>query len=165
MINVIAAKDQIGHITFMDTTKRPYRRFGFSLARVVQTWVMAVVILLAGVTQSGFIPALLNGQFAGVSSAQAGPGSNVILICTGTGIKAVSLGSNGQDIPDVPGQMAGHGFCSLCATHHGAVVNVDAPYVAPVSVPHNVDYAHAVGFAFGHDIPRIRHSRAPPSFI
>lgn len=164
MINVIAATPQIRHITFMDTTKRPYRRFGFSVARVVQTWAMAVVILLAGITQSGFVPALLNGQFDGISGAQAAPGSNVILICTGTGIKAVSL-DGGNDTPDIPAQSAGHGFCSLCATHHGAVVDIDAPYVAPVCVPHNVDYAHAVGVAAGHDIPRIRHSRAPPSFI
>lgn len=149
----------------MDSTKRPYRRFGFSVARVVQTWAMAFVILLAGVTQSGFIPALLNGQFSGIAGAEAAPGSNVILICTGNGIKAVSLGNDGQDVPDAPAQTAGHGFCSLCATHHGAVVDINVPYVAPVSVPHNVDYAHAVGVAAGHDIPRIRHSRAPPYFI
>lgn len=164
MIKVIAAHDQIGHITFMDTTKRPYCRFGFSVARVVQTWVMAVVILLAGVTQSGFIPALLNGQFSGVSGVQAGPGSNVILICTGNGIQTISLDAD-KDVPDAPTQNAGHGFCSLCATHHGAVVDVNVPYAAPVAVSHNVDYAHAVGLASGHDIPRIRHSRAPPFFI
>ncbi len=161
MINVIAAKPQIVHITLMDTTKRPYRRFGFSVARVVQAWAMAVVILLAGITQSGFVPALLNGQFDGISGAAAGPGSNVILICTGTGIKAVSL-SGADGVPDTPAQSAGHGFCSLCATHHGAVVDIDVLYVAPVSVSHHVDYVHAVGGASGHDIPRIRHSRAPP---
>jgi len=164
MINVIAGRDQIGHITFMDSTKRPYRRSGFSVARVVQTWAMAFVILLAGVTQSGFIPALLNGQFTGISGVQAAPGSNVILICTGDGIKAVSLGAD-ENVPDAPAQTAGHGFCSLCATHHGAVVDIDVPYVAPVAVPHDVDYAHAGGIASGHEIPRIRHSRAPPYFI
>lgn len=157
----------------MLSTKRHTRRFGgVSLARVVQTWLMALVILLTGVTQSGLIPALMSGQATGIAGAQAaipGPGSNILLICTPEGIKRV--GADGSELADDlsstdhSGQMAGHGFCSLCATHHGAMVSVDLPYVAPVAIAHIVSYGPANGIASGHDMPRIRHSRAPPAFV
>lgn len=166
MINVIAAIDQIRHIRRMLSTKRHRRReAGMSAGRFLQIWLMAFVILLAGVTQSGVVPALLNGQNTGVSgalAATAAPGSNVLLICTPAGIKTFNLVS-GDAVPsdDLP-EAAGHGFCSLCATHHGAVAVLDLPYGAPVTVAHNVAYGAANGIATDHDIPRIRHSRAPP---
>ena len=140
-----------------------------STRRVLQTWVMAFVILLAGVTQSGLIPALLTGQAAGISQASAAdiyPGGNVLLICTPGGIKKVDLANGNADkVPtDVP-PLAGHAFCSLCATHHGAVIAVDMPDMAPVAVVHEIRFAKVPGRATGHDMPRVRHSRAPPAVI
>lgn len=157
----------------MLSTIRHTRHFGgLSVARVVQTWLMALVILLTGVTQSGVIPALLSGQATGIAGAQAaiaGPGSNVLLICTPDGIKRVAADGSlvGDDTfpADHSNQMAGHGFCSLCATHHGAMVSVDFPYVAPTAISHDILYAPANGVGRGHDWPRIRHSRAPPAFV
>ncbi|WP_276652673.1 DUF2946 family protein [Thalassospira lucentensis] len=122
---------------------------------------MACVILLAGFTQSGFIPAFLSGQRIGVSGAQAAPGGDLLLICTPDGIRAVSLG--GGDLPTPDGENnAAHGFCSLCATHHGVFVDLGVPDISPVSKVGHITYAHAIGVAAGHEIPRIRHSRAPP---
>ena len=150
------------------TNRHTCRSNGMSARRVFQTWLMAFVILLAGVTQSGLIPALLSNS---AQAAPFGPGSNVLQICTPNGIKTVAT-SGAIPVGDVDpygtghgGQMAGHGFCSLCATHHGAVISLDLPYVAPVSIAHVVAYATANGIASGHEIPRIRHSRAPPAFV
>jgi len=151
------------HNAFLRISLRPS-----SLRRVVQTWVMAFVILLAGVTQSGFIPALLLGGEIGVAGAQAAPGGNVILICTGDGIQTIVFGPDGPEISentDHPAQTAGHGFCSLCASHHGAVVDVSLPYVEPVSISHDVSFAAAIGVAKGHEIPRSRQPRAPPHSV
>ena len=125
---------------------------------------MACVILLAGVTQSGFIPALLGGQGIGVSGAQATPSSDLLLICTPDGIRTVSFGGETQSTPDGKNNTA-HGFCSLCATHHGVFVDLGVPDVAPASKVGHITYAHAIGVAAGHEIPRIRHSRAPPLSI
>ncbi|PKR58134.1 hypothetical protein COO92_10260 [Thalassospira lohafexi] len=162
MINVIARDRYIVHI-------KPMRVFTCShsascvrpLSRLLQVWGMACVILLAGVTQSGFITALLGGQGIGVSGAQAAPGGDLLLICTPDGIRAVSLG--GGDLPTPDGENnAAHGFCSLCATHHGVFVDLGVPDISPVSKVGHITYAHAIGVAAGHEIPRIRHSRAPP---
>lgn len=156
----------------MYSTERQHRRLvGPVASRVLQTWVMAFVILISGVTQSGFIPALLGGFGGGVSGVQAAvaaPGGNVLLICTADGIQTVLLDETGDATVsgtgsnDRPGHPVGHVFCALCATHHGAVIGIDLPYAAPVAVIHDVTFAAAIGFANGHDIPRSRHSRAPP---
>jgi hypothetical protein len=154
----------------MFSTQRHNRNYReMSTRRVVQTWVMALVILLAGVTQSGLIPALLTGQATGISQARAAdiyPGGNVLLICTPGGIKKVDLANENPDkVPtDVP-PLAGHAFCSLCATHHGAVIAVDMPDMAPVAVVHEIRFAKVPGIVTGHDMPRVRHSRAPPAVI
>ena len=162
MINVIARDRYIVHI-------KPMRVFTCShsascvrpLSRLLQVCGMACVILLAGVTQSGFIPALLGGQGIGVSGAQAAPGGDLLLICTPDGIRVVSRG--GGDLPTPDGENnAAHGFCSLCATHHGVFVDLGVPDISPVSKVGHITYAHAIGVAAGHEIPRIRHSRAPP---
>jgi hypothetical protein len=152
----------------MFSTQRHNRTHrGMSISRVLQTWAMAFVILLAGVTQSGLIPALLGGYATGISQARAAdayPGSNVVLICTPGGIKPVNLADGiGGDAstPESPPN-AGHAFCSLCATHHGAMLGVGLPNVVGVAVIHDVGFATANGIATGHEIPRVRHSRAPP---
>jgi hypothetical protein len=42
---------------------------------------------------------------------------------------------------------------------------IDLPDIAPVPVTHDITYAKAITYAVGNDIPRIRHSRAPPVSI
>jgi hypothetical protein len=147
---------------------------GLSARRVLQTWLMAFVILFAGVTQSGLVPALLSGQATGISAATAaeiGPDSDYLLICTPSGIKLVSLAelegdaSDGADATDRPDDMAGHAFCPLCANHHGAVVSFDTPEAARITKLHELAYATAFDGAWAYEIPRIRHSRAPPSSV
>tara|TARA_E500000318_G_scaffold22554_1_gene22976 strand:- start:1711 stop:2208 length:498 start_codon:yes stop_codon:yes gene_type:complete len=162
MINVIARDRYIVHI-------KPMRVFICSdsarcvrpLSRLLQVWGMACVILLAGFTQSGFIPALLGGQGIGVSGAQAAPGSDLLLICTPDGIRAVSLSGDAPPTQDDKSNAA-HGFCSLCATHHGVFVDLGVPDIDPMSKIGLITYTDAIGVAAGHEIPRIRHSRAPP---
>ena len=162
MINVIAGDDEFGHINQMISIRRHTRHDrGPSIT----------VILLAGVTQSGLIPALLGGQATGIARASAAdvfPGGDVLLICTPNGIKSVTVadGDVGHaSAPDGIPSPAGHAFCSLCATHHGAVVAVELPDIAPVAVVHDARFAAANGVATGHEWPRIRHSRAPPAVV
>lgn len=172
MINVIAGDDEFGHINQMISIRRHTRHDrGPSITRVLQTWLMAFVILLAGVTQSGLIPALLGAQATGIARASAAdvfPGGDVLLICTPNGIKSVTVadGDVGHaSAPDGIPSPAGHAFCSLCATHHGAAVAVELPDIVPVAVVHDVRFAAANGVATGHEWPRIRHSRAPPAVV
>lgn len=161
MINVIAGGPYIVHIRNMPISVFSHKPVCVrTLSRMLQVWGIAFVILLAGVTQSGFIPALLGGQGIGVSGAQAAPGGDLLLICTPDGVRTVSL--NGDDPKPVDSNKTHHGFCSLCATHHGVFVDLSIPDVVPVSEIGPVTYAHAIGVAAGHEIPRIRHSRAPP---
>ncbi|AXO15924.1 DUF2946 family protein [Thalassospira indica] len=157
----------------MITCKRHNRRSGgISLRRVVQTWLVAFFVLFAGVTQSGLVPALLSGQATGVATASAAeiaPGGDYVLICTPAGIKLVSADTlDGVVASNASGQadeMPTHAFCPLCANHHGAMAAIDLPYVAPVPVIHDVSYAKAIAFVAVNDIPRGRHSRAPPVSI
>jgi len=157
----------------MITCKRHNRHAGgISLRRVVQTWLVAFVVLFAGITQSGLIPALLSGQATGISIAsatEAAPGGDYLLVCTPAGIKLVSVDTLDTVMTDdASGQsdeLPAHAFCPLCANHQGAIAAIDLPYVAPVQVIHHVNYAEAIVVAFGNDFPRIRHSRAPPAFI
>ena len=172
LINVIAGKDELGHISQMFSTKRHNRQCcGISVSRVLQTWLMAFVILLAGITQSGLIPALITGHATGISQANAAdavPGGNVVLICTPNGIEPVNLADKDGDQhtrPDNPPPMAGHAFCSLCATHHGAVVAIELPDMVPVPVVHHLRFAVANGKADGREVLRVHHSRAPPVAI
>jgi len=161
------------HIQSMFTRKRHNHRVGnLSLRRVVQTWLMALVVLFAGVTQSGLVPALLSGQASGISTASASeiaPGGDYLLICTPAGIELVSVDALvGVVTSDASGQsdeMPAHAFCPLCANHHGAMAAIELPDVAPVPVTHHVSYAEATVLAAGNDVPRIRHSRAPPISI
>ena len=160
----------------MSTQKRHNRhdcqRGGLSTRRVVQTWLVAFVILFAGVTQSGLVPALLSGQASGISTASAAeivPSGDYLLICTPTGIKMVSVDTLENAAPsDGPGQtgkLPAHAFCPLCANHHGAMAAIDLPDVAPKPIIHDVTYAQATILVTGNDVLRIRHSRAPPVSI
>ncbi|KJE36228.1 hypothetical protein UF64_05040 [Thalassospira sp. HJ] len=157
----------------MITHKRHNRRAGgLSLRRVVQTWLVAFVVLFAGVTQSGLVPALLSGQSSGISTASAAeiaPGGEYLLICTPAGIKVVSVdtleGVVTSGSSDATDEMPAHAFCPLCANHHGAMAAIALPYNAPKPITHDVSYAKATVFATGNDVLRIRHSRAPPVSI
>lgn len=142
------------------------------MRRVVQTWLVVFVVLFAGVTQSGLVPALLGGAATGIASASASdiaPGGDYVLICTPTGIKLASVdtleGAVPSDAPDQPDKIPAHAFCPLCANHHGAMAAIDLPYVAPVLVTHDVFYAKAMAFAVAHEHPRSHHPRAPPFSI
>lgn len=142
------------------------------MRRVVQTWLVAFVVLFAGVTQSGLVPALLSGQSTGIATASAAeiaPGGDYVLICTPAGIKLASVdqlyGVVASASTDDTDEMPAHASCPLCANHHGAMAAIDLPYVAPVPVIHDVTYAKAIALVALHDVRRTRHSRAPPTSI
>ncbi|MFC4235445.1 DUF2946 family protein [Thalassospira xianhensis] len=139
--------------------------------KLLRVWLLAVVILMTGVTQSGFVTALLGGGSGGgltaITGANAAPGGDLIFICTADGVRAVSFGDATPDAAsqNSGGHSAGHGFCSLCASHHGAMVNLGVPFGAPVSIIHDAEYAQARLIATTITLPRTRYSRAPPYSI
>ncbi len=161
----------------MITQKRHSRHLcqgrGLSIRRVVQTWLVAFVVLFAGVTQSGLVPALLSGQASGISPASAAeitPDSDYLLICTPAGIKLVPVDTLedagvSDDASGQRGKLPAHAFCPLCANHHGAMAAIDLPDVAPKPIIHDVTYAQATIVVTGNNVLRIRHSRAPPVSI
>ncbi|WP_404425150.1 DUF2946 family protein [Thalassospira australica] len=140
--------------------------------KILRVWMLAFVILMTGVTQSGFVSAMFgsgNGLTA-ITGANAAPGGDVIVICTADGARAVSFGDARPDATDATsqnsaGHSAGHGFCSLCASHHGAMAHMDVPFGAPVSIIHDAEYAKARLIAAAVTLPRTRYSRAPPHSI
>ena len=173
MIYVIVAPVDFGHTTIMSSDVRPmpFRISTRTAGYILRVWFLAFVMLMAGVTQSGFITVLLggqgNGQLTAISGALATPGGDVILICTGDGIRAVATG-DGSPLPSSSpsqGHSTGHGFCSLCASHHGAVASFIAPLGVPVSVVQDAEYAQARLIATRMTRVRTRHSRAPPVSI
>lgn len=175
MIYVIVAGGKFGHTQSMLIRTRPMLSHTKIRAagNILRVWMLAFVILMTGVTQSGFVSAIFggaNGNGNGVTAitgANAAPGGDVIFICTADGVRAVSFGDAGPNAasqkPD--GHSAGHGFCSLCASHHGAMANLDVPFGAPVSIIHDAEYVQARLLAATITLPRTRYSRAPPLSI
>lgn len=173
MIYVIVAGGKFGHTQSMLIRTQPklsHTKFR-AAGNILRVWMLAFVILMTGVTQSGFVTALLGGGSGGgltaITGANAAPGGDLIFICTADGVRAVSFGDVGPDgaSQNSGGHSAGHGFCSLCASHHGAMASLDVPFGAPVSIIHDAEYAQARLLAATITVPRTRYSRAPPHSI
>lgn len=173
MIYVIVAGGKFGHTQsmLMRTKPKPSHTKIRAAGNILRVWMLACVILMTGVTQSGFVSAMFgaaNGSgLTAITGANAAPGGDVIFICTADGVRAVSFGDAGPNAtsqkPD--GHSAGHGFCSLCASHHGAMASLDVPFGAPVSIIHDAEYVQARLIAATITVPRTRYSRAPPLSI
>lgn len=167
MTYLIVVAGKFGHIQTMPvhTNLMPSHTKIRAAGHILRVWMLALVILMTGMTQSGVVSAMF-------ARANAAPGGDVILICTADGVRAVSFGnakSDGapQNAADHSAghsgdHAAGHGFCSLCASHHGGMANLDLPFGAPVSIIHDAEYANARGVAATITVPRTRYSRAPP---
>ena len=173
MIYLIVAAAKFGHTRSMliRTNPMPSHTQIRAAGNILRVWMLAFVILMTGVTQSGFLTALLGGGSGGgltaITGANAAPGGDLIFICTADGVRAVSFG---DAIPDAAsqnsgGHSAGHGFCSLCASHHGAMASLDVPFGAPVSIIHDAEYAQSRLITATITVPRTRYSRAPPHSI
>jgi len=142
-----------------------------AVGKLLRVWMLAFVILMTGVTQSGFVSAMYGGAngvgLTAITGANAEPGGDLIFICTADGVRAISFGDVGPDAAsqNSGGHSAGHGFCSLCASHHGAMASLEVPFGAPVSIIHDAEYAQARLLAATITVPRTRYSRAPPHSI
>ncbi len=169
MIYVIVAGGKFGHTQSMLIRTRPMLSHTKIRAagNILRVWMLACVILMTGVTQSGFVSAMYGGGVTAITGANAAPGGDVIFICTADGVRAVSFGDAGPNATsqNSGGHSAGHGFCSLCASHHGAMANLDLPFGAPVSIIHDAEYVQARLIAATITLPRTRYSRAPPLSI
>jgi len=173
MIYVIVAGGKFGHTQSMLIRTRPMLSHTKIRAagNILRVWMLAFVILMTGVTQSGFVSAIFGGAngngVTAITGANAAPGGDVIFICTADGVRAVSFGDAGPNATsqNSGGHSAGHGFCSLCASHHGAMANLDVPFGAPVSIIHDAEYVQARLLAATITLPRTRYSRAPPLSI
>ncbi|MCC9624298.1 hypothetical protein LPB41_21665 [Thalassospira sp. MA62] len=160
----------------MCATKRQCRGANrLTVRHVISTWTVAIAILLVGVVQSGGAAALLGGWgISGTSLIRAStdvsvfPGGNIIQICTPAGIETITLGDTAIDASGrdpSQSQTVGHGFCSLCASHHGAVVALNQPDATVVEISRDVVYRAVTVTTTAHEIPRLRHPRAPPVII
>lgn len=177
MIYLIVAGGKFGHTQSMLIRTRPMLSHTKIRAagNILRVWMLACVILMTGVTQSGFVSAIFGGAngngngngLTAITGANAAPGGDVIFICTADGVRAVSFGDASADAAsqNSGGHSAGHGFCSLCASHHGAMANPGVPFGAPVSIIHDAEYAQGRLIAATITVPRTRHSRAPPHSI
>ncbi|OKH88927.1 hypothetical protein LF95_02290 [Thalassospira sp. TSL5-1] len=96
----------------------------------LRVWGLILVVLLASLTQAGVPLALHGADGSGPGSRQAA--SDIIYICTGSGIQPVRLSSIGDGQTGIPATLASdgddtrsggkpaasHAFCAHCAFCH-----------------------------------------------
>lgn len=131
-----------------------------------------LILLLASVTQPVVALAMHAGMDGNGLRFAPGGSQNVIYICTGTGIEALTPGADFAIDPVQHDPFSDHGdhhapraCCAFCLSHHGMMPVADAPVIGPVYDLYLISHRPVAKDRIVRLAPQTRYSRAPPASI
>jgi len=92
--------------------------------------------------------------------------ADVIVICTGSGMKTVSLSDLGMepdDLDQYPGVALSDGICALCSLAHDLAITPSACSVSAIDLGAHVTQVPPAAWSLPNGFRSARHARAPPS--